>query len=129
MHGAKTKALRKDDSFPLDKINSVIQQTHVEWALLDKEMTADVIAAGSRSNATHFPLRYNPNGLPNAETDKNAIQHKKARVTISRVMVHNHQKVWIKEKALHMWIEQFLPKFSPAIFTPDQLTRMKRWVR
>jgi len=28
MHGAKTKALHKEDAFPLAKINSVIQQAH-----------------------------------------------------------------------------------------------------
>jgi len=32
MHGAKTNALCKDDAFPLAKINSVIQQAHVEWS-------------------------------------------------------------------------------------------------
>jgi len=65
---------------------------------------------------------------PHRETDEEAIQRKKARITISRVMVHNHLHFWIKEKALHLWIEQFLPKFSPTIFTPDQLQRTKNWV-
>jgi len=88
----------------------------------------NLIVIGSWANVTHFPLRHNPNGLPNGETDKDAIQRKKARVTIAPVVVHNRQKVWIKEKALHVWIEQFLPKFSPAIFTPEQLTKMKHCI-
>jgi len=129
MRGAKTKALHKDDAFPLAKTNSVIQQTHVEWAQLDKEKTDDLIATGGRANVTHFLLRYNPNGLSNGKADEDAIQRKKARIAIVRVMVHNRQKFWIKEKAFHLWIEQFLPKFSPAIFTPDQLIKMKHWVR
>ena len=128
MCGAKTQSLHKDDAFPLDKIKSVIQQTHVEWAQLDKEMTDNLIATGSRANATQFLLRHNPNGLSNGETDKEAIQRKKAHITIARVMVHNCQKFWIKEKALHMWIQQFLSKFSPVIFTQDQIIRMKHWV-
>jgi len=38
MRGAKIKALRKDDVFPLVKINSVIQQAHAKWSQLDTEM-------------------------------------------------------------------------------------------
>jgi len=38
MRGAKIKALRKDDVFPLVKINSVIQQAHVKWSQVDTEM-------------------------------------------------------------------------------------------
>jgi len=67
-------------------------------------------------------------GLPNGDTDKEIIQRKKPRVTIARVMVHNPQKDWIKKKALNLWIKEFLPKLSPAIFTPDQLIKMKHWV-
>jgi len=37
-----TKALRKEDAFPLAKINSVIQQANVECAQLDKEMTCNL---------------------------------------------------------------------------------------
>jgi len=87
-------------------------------------MTDNLIATGGRANATHFLLHHNPNGLPDVETDEEAIQRKKARITIAQVMVHNRHKFWIKEQALHLWIEQFLPKFSPAIFTPpDQLIK------
>jgi len=128
MCGAKTKTLRKDDAFPLAKINSVIQQACVEWAQLDKEMTDNLIATGGRANGTHFLLLHKPTGLPNGETDKKAIQRKQACITIARVMVHNHLDFWIKEKALHLWIEQFLPKFSPTIFMPDQLLCVKHWV-
>jgi len=41
-------------------------------------------------------------------TDEEATQHKKARITIVRVMVHNRLDFWIKEKVLYLWIEQFL---------------------
>jgi len=118
MRGAKTKALRKeDDAFPVAKINGVIHQAHLEWSKLDKEMMDHLIVVGNRNraNATHFMLRHNPNGLPNGDTDKETIQCKKACVAIARVMVHNCQKEWIKKKALNLWIEEFLPKFSPAI--------------
>jgi len=117
--GAKTKALRKDDTFPVAKINSVIQHAHVEWSQLEKEMTVHLIAIGNRANATHFLLCHNPNGLPNGDMDEETIQRKKAHLAIARVMVHNRQKEWIKKKALNLWIEEFLPKFSPAIFTVD----------
>ena len=126
---AKTKAKRKEDSFPLAKINGVIQQAHLEWSRLDKEITDHLIAVGGRANATHYMLSHNPNGLSNGDTDEETIQRKKARITIARTMVHNHHEEWIKVKALNLWIDTFLPKFSPAIFTPDQLIKMKHWVR
>ena len=127
MREGKTKALRKEDNFPVAKINGVIQQAHLEWSRLDKEITDHLISVGD--NATHYMRRHNPNGLPNGDTDEETIQRKKARITIARVMAHNRQKEWIKKKALNLWIEEFLPKFSPAIFTPDQLVKMKHWVR
>ena len=37
MQGAKTKALRKEDAFPLAKINSVIQEAHVECPNLTRK--------------------------------------------------------------------------------------------
>jgi len=129
MREAKTKALRKEDGFPVAKINGVIQQAHLEWSRLDKEITDHLIAVGGRANATHYMLSHNPNGLSNGDTDEETIQRKKARITIARVMVHSRQKEWIKVKALNLWIETFLPKFSLAIFTPDQLIKMKHWVR
>jgi len=129
MREVKTKALCKEDGFPVAKINGVIQQAHLEWSRLDKEITDHLIAVGDRANATHFMLRHNPNGLPNGDTDEETIQCKKARVTVAQVMVHNRQKEWIKKKALNLWIEEFFPKFSPVIFTPDQLVKMKHWVR
>jgi len=33
MREVKTKALRKEDGFPVAKINGVIQQAHLEWSL------------------------------------------------------------------------------------------------
>jgi len=128
MREAKTKALRKEDGFLVAKINGVIQQAHLEWSRLDKEITDHLIAVGGRANATHYMLSHNPNGLSNGDTDEETIQRKKARITIARVMVHSRQQEWIKVKALNLWIETFLPKFSPAIFTPDQLIKMKHWV-
>ena len=74
MHGAKTKALRKVAAFPLTKINGVIKQAHLEWSRLDKETTDHLIAVGDRANATHIMLCHNPDGLPNGDTDKEAIQ-------------------------------------------------------
>ena len=66
----------------------------------------NLIATGGRANAAHFLLHHNPVSLPNGETDKEAIQRKEARITIARVMVHNRLDFWIKEKGLHLWIEQ-----------------------
>jgi len=88
-------------------------------------MTDNLIAKG-QANATHF--LHKTTILPQGEADKEAIQQKKACITISPVLVHNRLDFWIKEKAPHLWIEQFLPKFSPVIFTPDQLLCMKNWV-
>jgi len=110
------------------KINDVIRQVHLEWSRLDKEITDHLIVVGDRANATHFMLRHNPNGLPNGDTNKETIQRKKARIAVARVMVHNRQKEWIKKKVLNLWIAEFLLKFSPDIFTPDQLVKMKHWV-
>jgi len=126
---AKTKAKRKEDGFPVAKINGVIQQALLEWSRLDKEIADHLIAVGGRANAAHCRLSHNPNGLSNGDEDEETIQRKKARIAIARVMVHNRQEEWIKVKALNLWIETCLPKFSPAIFTPDQLVKMKHWVR
>jgi len=128
MREVETKALHKEDGFRVAKINGVIQEAHLEWSRLDKEIADHLIAVGDRANAAHSMLRHNPNGLPNGDADEETIQRKKARITVAQVMVHNCQKEWIKKKALNLWIEDFLPKFSRAIFTPDQLIKMKHWV-
>jgi len=104
MCGAKTKALHKEDAFPLAKINSVIQQAHVEWAQLDKEMMDNLNVTCCRANATHFLLLHTPTGLPNSGTYKEAIQRKKVIITIAKVMVYNRLDFWTEENALHFWI-------------------------
>jgi len=98
----------------LANINSVIQLAHVELAQLEKEMMDDLLV-NDRTNATHFLLLHKLSGLPNGEADEEAIQRKKARIAVTQVLVHSKLNVWIKEKALRLWIDQFLPKFSPYI--------------
>jgi len=91
----------------------------------------DDLIANGWAHATHILILHKPTGLSNqsnGETDKEAIQYKKAHITFAWVMVHNHHEFWIKEKALRLWIAQFLPQFSPVIFTPDQLRHMTHWV-
>jgi len=91
MREAKTKAARKEDGFPVAKISGVIQQAHLEWSRLDKEIADHLIAVGGRANATHCMLSHNPIGLSNGDTDEETIKRKKARIAIARVMVHNRQ--------------------------------------
>jgi len=57
LHGAKTKALRKENAFPLAKISSVMQHAHVEWSIVDKEVMENLIEHGLSfsTNATAFP--------------------------------------------------------------------------
>jgi len=75
MRGTKTKALRKEDVFPVAKINGVIQQAQLEWSHLDKETTDHLIAVGNRANATHFMLCHNPNGLALCYSSKRLVAH------------------------------------------------------
>jgi len=70
----QSSAQLKEDAFPLTKINSVTQQAHGERTQLDKEKMDNLIATGSRANATHFFLLRKPTRLPNGKTDEEAIQ-------------------------------------------------------
>jgi len=96
MCGAKTKALCKEDAFPWAKISSV-KQAHVEQSQLDKCVADDLIARGQTNTAHFLPPNKTDHGLPNEEMDKEAIQHKKACVTVARVMAHKWHNTWIKE--------------------------------
>jgi len=91
--------------------------------MLDKEIKDDFLV-NNCTTATHVLLLHKPNGLLNGETDDEVIQRKKVHISIAWVLVHSRLDFWTKEKALHLWINQFLPKFNPAIFTSDQLLRM-----
>ena len=120
----KTKAARNNDSHPKEKYAKVITMANLIWSGLDKEITADLIKKGRR-NAKHFCLLHSPTGLPNGETDQQAIDRKKARYTIARTMVKSRYADWIKQDALEIWIDEFLPKYDRDTFTDHQLAWLK----
>ena len=120
----KTKAARNNDSHPKEKYASVIKTAHLVWSGIDKEIAADLITNG-RANAKHFCLLHNPTGLPNGETDQQAIDRKKARYTIARTMVKSRYADWIKQDALEIWIDEFLPSYDRDTFTAHQLAWLK----
>ena len=90
-------------------------------------MLDDVIANG-RANATHVCLLHNPAGV-GGQTDKECIHRKKARFTIARVLIRSRFLFEIKEMALHLWIDTFLPKFNRDIFDAEELNLLRNQVR
>jgi len=63
----------------LAKINSFIQQAHVKWLQLDKEMMDDLIMNG-QSNVTDYILFQKPTGLPSGEADNEEVH-----ITVAQV--------------------------------------------
>jgi len=55
--------------------------------------------------------------------DKNA--RKKARFTITQVMVKSKQSIDIKEEALLLWINKFLPEYNKDIFLEGELQKLR----
>jgi len=71
---------------------------------------------------------HNPVGV-NGESDKACIHHKKARFTIARVFVKSRHSIDIKEEALLLWINKFLPKYNKDIFPEEELQKLCDRVR
>ena len=122
-----TRRARNNDSHPKDKIAKVLNLIHILWNEMEQEVIDDLIANG-RANATHFCLTHNPAGA-GGWTDKECIHRKKARFTISRVLVRSRYSFDIKKDALFLWINNFLPKVDPAVFNPDELQKLRNRVR
>jgi len=53
---------------------------------------------------------------------------KNARITIALVLVQSKHKFWIKEMALHKWINMFLPKCNRDVFPEKKLQKLHNWV-
>jgi len=82
---------------------------------MEQEILDNLITYG-RANATHWCLCHNPAGV-NGLSDKACIHLQKARFTIARVIVKSKCSIDIKEKALLLWINKFLPKYNKVIFS------------
>ena len=108
---------------PKAKIQSVLLLTHTVWSKMEQEILDNLITYGS-ANATHWCLRHNPAGV-NGESDKACIHRKKARFTIARVMVKSKYSIDIKEEALLLWINKFLPKYNKDIFHEGELQKLR----
>jgi len=85
-------------------------------------MLDDLITHGC-ANANRVCFCHNPAGV-NGETDKECIHHKKTRFTIARVLVQSKCEFWIKETALHAWINAFLPKHSQNLFPEEAIQKL-----
>ena len=97
----KTHIARHNDSFPKDKIAKLVNLVHITWNEMDQEMLDDVMANG-RANATHVCLLHNPAGA-GGWTDKECIHRKKARTTITRVLVRPRFHIEAKKSARKLW--------------------------
>jgi len=86
-------------------------------------MLGKLISHG-RANATHWCLRHNPVGV-NGESDKACVHRKKARFTIAQVMVKSKHSIDIKEEALLLWINKFLPECNKDIFHEGGLQKLR----
>ena len=104
---------------PQSKTQSILLFTHTIWSKMEQEILDNLITYG-RANATHFCLHHNPAGV-NGESDKECIHRKKARFTISQVLIKSRCSIDIKEEALLLWINKFLPKYNRDIFPEEEL--------
>jgi len=111
---------------PKSKIQSVLLLTHTVWSKMEQEILDNLITYG-RANATHWCLCHNPAGV-NGESDKACIHRKKARFTIAQIMVKSKYSIDIKEEALLLWINKFLPKYNKYIFHEGELQKLRDWV-
>jgi len=59
---AKTRAQKKKEAFPTEKIANAINKADVIWSKMRKEITADVIAYG-QVNVRYAALQHNPNNM------------------------------------------------------------------
>jgi len=94
---------------------------------MEQEILDNLITYG-RANATHFCLRHNPTGV-NGESDKACIHRKKAHFAIARVIVKSRCSIDIKQEALLLWINKFLPKYNKDIFPEEELQKLRDRVR
>jgi len=61
-------------------------------------------------------------------SDKALIHRKKADATIARVQIKSRHSMDVKEAALLLWINQFLPKYNKDIFNEEELQRLRNRV-
>jgi len=108
---------------PKAKIQSVLLLTHTVWSKLEQEILDNLITCG-RARAAHWCLRHNPAGV-NGVSDKVCIHLKKARFTLARVMAKSKCSIDIKEEALLLWINKFLPKCNKDIFHEGELHKLR----
>jgi len=108
---------------PKAKMQSVLLLTHTVWSKLEQEILDNLITCG-RPNATHWCLRHNPAGV-NGVSDKACIHLKKAHFTLARVMVKSKCSIGIKEEALLLWINKFLPKCNKDTFHEGELQKWR----
>jgi len=108
---------------PKAKTQSVLLLTHTVWSKLEQEILDNLITCG-RVNAAHWCLRHNPAGV-NGISDKACIHLKKACFTLARLVVKSKHSIDIKEEALLLWINKFLPKHNKGIFHEGELQKLR----
>jgi len=126
LHSSITRRARNAFFHPQSKIQSVLLFTHTVWSKMEQEILDNLITCG-HANATHFCLCHNPAGV-NGESDKACIHRKKASFTIARVIVKSRYSIHIKQEALLLWINKFLPKYNKDIFPEEELQKLRDWV-
>jgi len=127
LHSSITRRARTAFFHPQSKIQSVLMFTSTVWSKMEQEILDNLITYG-RTNATHWCLHHNPAGV-NGKLDKACIHHKKACFTIARVIVKSRFSIDIKEEALLLWINKFLPKYNKDIFHEGELQKLRDRVR
>jgi len=121
-----TRRARNAFFHPQSKIQSVLLFTHTVWSKLEQEILDNLITHG-RARATHWCLRHNRNGV-NGVSDKAIIHRKKADATIARVQIKSRHSIDVKEEALLLWINKFLPKYNKDIFDKKEVQRLRNRV-
>ena len=122
LRGYKTKKVKKETVLSASKIASVTNDIHKTWYRMDKELRRELLRKG-RAGAEHICLPTLP--VNNWVDEENEIHSRLARYTIARVLVHNRHGEYIKAKAIHAWIDNFLPTVDHYLFDEDKRVWLK----
>jgi len=123
LHSSITRRACTEFFDPKSKMQSILMLTHTVWSKMEQKMLDNLITHG-RANGTHWCLCHNPAG-DNGKSDKACIHRKKAGFTIARVVVKSKCSIDIKEDALLLWINKFLPECNNGIFHEGELQKLR----
>jgi hypothetical protein len=124
LRGYKTRKQFDEFTEPTEKYAKVTNLASAHFGKLHKAVMEDLMTNG-KENATHFILAHNKDRADYMEV----VYEKLVIFTISRVLFKSKYAFWIKEKALHKWIDDFLPLYDRVVFTPQLRESLKGRVR